>query len=120
MQMKVWSKFAPGMTALVVSDPDYRGLSLAMVTDDVQSPGGPFAAVINLIEWSDTEIVPVPESVPDQLWIAFTGTDPAILEYQIFDSEIKAAVFVSHRKDSFGYTPVLVQRLSMIPNIDRE
>jgi hypothetical protein len=110
LNKKMWSKFAPGMTAVVISEPDYRGFSMAWVTDEVQSPEGPIGALINTNEWSLTEVVPVPDSVPDMLWVAYYGDDPTEPKYKVFSNEVPAALFCTNTKNSFGYGPVTVQR----------
>lgn len=117
MNKKYWSKFSPGVVASVVSKPDYRGLSLAWV-EGLPDSEGPVVATLNLEEWSDTEIAPVPDTVPDIMWLVISGSDADALSFSVESSEVEAAVAVSKYIDGVGYLPIPVVKV-MTPKTTR-
>lgn len=118
---KVWSKFQAGVTAVVVGEPDHRGVVPGYISDpSLDSEGRPLAALLQLNEWSEVETVPVPLSVPDVGYVVIYGpdvTDP-IIHY--FTQETDAAVAVSKDPDAFGYAPVSILRNGMVPRQDED
>ena len=104
-----WSKFSPGVTAQVFGAPDYRGLSLAMV-EHLPEADGPVAATITLAEWSEVEVIPTPETVPNTLYLVISG-DVDHPVYGVADTEVKAAVMLSKKKEPLGYVPISVPRI---------
>lgn len=114
---KLWSKFAPGLTATVVANPDYRGVTMAWHTDP-ESPTGQCSSLINVEEWSETELVPTPESVPAVAYLVITGTvdDPL---YLVVDNELDAArrldLLAYTGEAPLGYARILIERAMVAP-----
>lgn len=109
--MKYWSKLVPGVTAEVLSDKeDSQGLVPAYVSDHEH---GVIATGILLSEWSDTELVPAPHSVPERGFVVLSG-DVNSPEYTFYAKERDAAVHAYKWKDSLGYIPVSFQRNAMV------
>ncbi len=121
MKKKYWSKFRPNCTATVIGEPDHRGLSPAYVEDAEMDPEGSFSTAINLSEWSDTEVVPVPLSVPDMGFVLIYGQDPDEPEYEFHAKETDAAVAMAqYGPQAFGYAPVSISRFAMVPPKSRK
>lgn len=110
MGKKYWSKLVPNCTCEVIGGPDSQGLSLGFITDLSYAPD-PFASVLNLAEgWSDVEVVPVPELMPNTGYLVIgpyrSNED---ISYSFHLTETQAAVTAS-RVGAFGYVPIAIPR----------
>lgn len=117
---KYWSKAVPGCTCEVIGEPDHNGLALGYITDLSFDPEGPFCSVLDLSQWSATEVVPVPDSLPEVLYMAIFGTFregvlvPEGMTYEVFETEVGCAVYCSKRPNTIGYVPIAAARNGMV------
>jgi hypothetical protein len=117
VKKRVWSKFEPGTTAVVVGEPDVRGFSPAYIASHAYEEEfqGQIAASIKLEEWSDTELAPLPESVPQTCWVVLHGTDPDDPQCIVAFSEKDAAVLAAKTPNAWGYvTAALTAAMTVV------
>jgi hypothetical protein len=74
--------------------------------------GHPFHTLINLDEWSDSELAPTPEGVPAGMYLVLSG-DPLVPEYKVVETEKEAKRSLLAGR-SWGYIPIVISR-TMIP-----
>lgn len=113
--MKLWLKTDPSITAQTLRDvPLDNGVPAIVSGPDYPD----FYAVISLAEWSETEIVPAPESVPKNGWLVIVGDDPSRVSCAFYARETDAAVATARIPNAYGYVPVIIQTSAMITPTD--
>lgn len=110
----LYSKLVPGCTAEILGDADSAGRFPAYVYGD--HPDYPkVAASIVPEEWSEVELVPVPDGMPDKLYAVVYGYDPAAWKMEVFATEREAKMDTEVRNNAFGIVPLSVARTQMVP-----
>lgn len=99
---KLYSRFTPGVWADAYADPDENGNIPATVFVD----GKDLSAVLIADEWTSEEVVPVPDDVPDQLYMVMSG-DPSLPEYEVVET-VREAVKVA---GAWGFVTILPPRV---------
>lgn len=109
----LWSKFIPGCTAEVIGSPDDAGRLPAYITNGGHPEFTRVAASLDPNEWSDVEIVPAPESIPEVVYGVISGHASAPTVDIVFTE--REAIHALTIPGVMGYVPVYVARNQMIP-----
>lgn len=112
--MKLWLKANPGITATTYDDNVVNGGVPALVENPFNDPPLYYAGIM-VDEWSDTEITPAPEGVPELGYMVLYGRDPAQVEYEFHTREVDAVRSMTKKRNAFGYIAVRLDRNAMIP-----
>ncbi len=113
MSRILYSKFLPGCTAEVIGDADSAGRLPAYVRGE--HPEYEVIAVgIDPNEWSETEVVPVPEDMPDVLYAVLYGKDASTWQIEVYTEERLAKFDVEVRSNAIGIIPLYVGRNQMV------
>lgn len=112
MSYTLYSKIVPGCTAEILGDADSAGRLPAFIRGD-HPVHEVLAASVDPEEWSDVELVPVPDSVPSLLYGVISGHVSAPTIDVVFSE--REAIHALTVPGVHGYVPLYVPRSQMVP-----